>query len=317
MILREYRPFKFAIFFLLFCSLTFAMDNASKMTGVLEVPGFELSGNPLLVDPMDLAKSALIKKVNGFVKQGVPEEALRRALGVFLKIYGQKLSAKATRSVVEIEARNDRYIGIADYTLPSTRKRFYLLDLLTGRVEKHYVSHGKKTGFKWAQFFSNIPNSEQTSLGIFITGPTYQSKAFESTAMKIYGLEATNFNAYSRNIVIHQADYASPLFIERIRAELENSKEPKGSPRLGRSAGCFAFDPAVAQNIIEKLKNGALIYSYVKGGSKQIAVSPESQSVIRFNPALDTGVDTEEEILQRVIQPKQSSPSKPDDDHKN
>ncbi len=243
----------------------------------------------------------MLKKFHHFVKQGVPAEALRRAFEVFYENYGQTVAAKAVDQPVHVRFRNDRYLGIADYTQPSTNKRFYLVDLKTGIVETHYVSHGMESGKKWAQVFSNKHDSNQTSLGIFITGGIYQSRAFKGLAMKLFGLDGTNNNAYSRYIVVHQADYASPNWIKKLEAKFEETKDPKYTPRLGRSQGCFAFDPAVAQTIIQKLSGGALIYSYVKGAERKILESPDYQEVIRVNPADDVGEDTLEEILQRDL----------------
>lgn len=291
----------FSLFILILCGL---VQAAEVTTGQLDLPSFDVPGTPILFDPMSIEQAFLTKQFNIFVKEGVPPVALRRALSFYLKAYGKSIMAKATNKVVEVTLRNDRFIGIADFTLPSTQKRFYLLDIQTGTVEKHYVSHGAKSGFKWAQIFSNEPDSKKTSLGFYITGRTYQSHAFESRALKVYGIEPSNFNAYARDIVIHQADYASPKFIEDLRAHYEKTGDKKFSPRLGRSFGCFAFDPAVAQDVIDKLSGGALIYAYVKGAERQLLKSPQTQAIIRVDPATDVGVDTEEELLQRVVKPK-------------
>lgn len=295
-------PRFFSLLISLFCVITQAAPGT--LMGLSQMPLYTLPGSPILLNHESVAQVFMFKEFNHFIKLGVPKVALRRALGFFFQAHGTTLMAKASQDIVPVTFGNERYLGIADYTQPSTEKRFYLLDLKTGRVEKHYVSHGLNSGKNWAQFFSNESGSRKTSLGFFITGGTYQSKAFESTAMKVYGIEATNFNAYSRNIVIHQAPYASPQFIQRLKTQFEDTHDAKYSPRLGRSFGCFAFDPDVAQQIIKKLKGGALIYSYVKDAEKQLLESPEDQQVIRVNPAFDVGEDTEEELLQRVVHGK-------------
>ena len=291
----------FSLVIYIVCGLA---QSAGVSSSLSDIPRFDVVGTPILFDPLSIEQAFVTKQFKVFVDQGVPAIALRKALSFYLQTYGKAVLAKANDKTVAVTLKNDRYMGIADFTLPSTEKRFYLLNMQTGEVEKHYVSHGAKSGFKWAQIFSNELNSRKTSLGLYITGNTYQSTAFESRAMKIYGIEASNFNAYARNIVIHQAHYASPQFIEDLRAQYEKTGDKKFSPRLGRSFGCFAFDPAMAQDIIEKLKGGALVYAYVKGAERQLLQTPHAQEVIRVNPALDVGVDTEEEILQRVIKPK-------------
>lgn len=295
---------------------TSALAQSRTVGQLSDLPSFEHFENPRSPSArpqsptsegarLNVEHILMLKKFNHFVKQGVPPEALRRALEFFLQTYGQTMRVKADLNETStVSVRNDRYLGIADYTQASTARRFYLLDLKTGLVEKHYVAHGASSGFNWAQAFSNEIDSRKSSLGLYLTGDIYESRAFKSPAMKVYGLEATNSNAFARDIVIHQADYASPRFIMNLKQKFEDTKDSKYTPRLGRSWGCFAFDPKVAQKIIQKLKGGALIYSYVKGAEKQILESSQYQDVIRVNPALDVGEDTEEELLQRVIEPK-------------
>ncbi len=238
--------------------------------------------------------------------------ALRRALEVYFSVLGQTLQVKGQqRQAQSIAFKNDRYLGIADYTRPSTERRFFLLDLEQGRVEKHYVSHGSGSGSLKAARFSNLFDSHQTSLGIFITGETYYSRAFRGTALKVYGLEATNTNASARLIVAHPASYASPNFIEARRERFAQTQDLKDAPRLGLSRGCFAFDPAVAGSIIERLKNGALIYSYTEGAEKKILESADYQEIQVINPEDEKTNLSPEETLQRELdEPSSSSESK-------
>ena len=69
--------------------------------------------------------------------------------------------------------------------------------------------------------------------------------------MRLEGLETTNSNALSRAIVLHRADYVSDAFI-------------KQTGRIGRSEGCFAVEPTVADTLIDKLKNGTYIIAWKK-----------------------------------------------------
>jgi hypothetical protein len=237
-----------------------------------------------------------------FKSLGLPSAAIDKALKTFLRLKAvTTFSVKAQGKDVEIGLKNFRYIGIADYTLHSLEKRFYLLDLEQGTFEKHFVSHGRLSGRNWAQFFSNEIGSQKTSLGVFITGPLYRSPAFKSTAMKLYGIEKTNYNAYDRFIVMHQASYATLGYAENLKKKLELSLDPKFTPRLGRSQGCLALDPQEAQQIISKLQGGALILSYVHDGESHIQANPNWQNVLRIDPRFDPGEDTPEEILQREI----------------
>lgn len=243
-----------------------------------------------------------------FIKQGVPPLALRRVLEVYFYSLGRTLELKAQpQQTHSVRFLNHRYVGVADYTKPSTEKRFYLLDLQTGQVEKHLVSHGVGSGSLLAKRFSNVFESHQTSLGLFLTGSTYHSRSFNGTAMKIYGLDATNSNAFARFIVIHPASYASESFVESRRRKFSQTNDPKDAPRLGLSQGCFAFDPKVAPQIIEKLKGGALIYSYIEGAEKKILESADYQEIRKSDPELEITNLSIEEVLQREIDPSKAN----------
>src|SRR5690606_11675334 len=67
-----------------------------------------------------------------------------------------------------------RIVSFIDFTLPGTEKRFYTIDLDQRKVLFYsLVSHGKNTGENMATSFSNVPHSNQSSMGIYLTGETY------------------------------------------------------------------------------------------------------------------------------------------------
>jgi hypothetical protein len=143
--------------------------------------------------------------------------------------------------------KNTRYLTVIDYGKPSNYKRMYLLDLKTGRVEKFLVSHGRNSGCAYATDFSNRPESFKSCRGFFVTGRKYSGK--HGIALQLYGLEkGVNDNAFRRGIVIHGAEYVS------MRAIMLN----RG--RLGRSLGCPAISTAAAEAVIDRIKNGSLVY---------------------------------------------------------
>ena len=61
---------------------------------------------------------------------------------------------------------------------------------------------GSETGIGGQLKFSNINNSLSTSLGKYSIGHSYNGKF--GKAYKLYGLDETNSNAFSRNIVLHK-----------------------------------------------------------------------------------------------------------------
>ena len=140
-------------------------------------------------------------------------------------------------------------LTVIDYSLPSTTKRLWVIDLEQKRILFHeLVAHGKGSGVDQAESFSNLPGSRQSSLGLFVTGETYRGG--NGYSLRLDGLEAgVNDKARARDIVIHGASYVSPEFAAR-------------QGRLGRSWGCPALRPQVAGRIIDAIKDGGAIFAY-------------------------------------------------------
>jgi hypothetical protein len=143
----------------------------------------------------------------------------------------------------------ENIISVVDFSQPSTKKRFYLINLDSKKVlYQDYVAHGKNTGVLEAKKFSNTANSNQSSLGFFKTGETYYGK--NGLSLRLDGLEkGINHLARKRAIVIHAADYAEESFI-------------KIYGRLGRSYGCPSLPPKNYSKIIELIKDGTLLFIY-------------------------------------------------------
>lgn len=170
----------------------------------------------------------------GFCAEVIPYRALREALN-FLTEKDHLIN-------------NHDYVGIIDFSLHSTVKRFFILNLRTGAVESMLVTHGKKseTELGVAGTFSNTVNSEMSSLGFYITDSnSYVGK--HGTSLRLDGVSSTNSNARVRNIVLHGADYATQWFADQ-----------KG--RLGLSQGCPAVAPNKIEGVIKKLKGQGLLY---------------------------------------------------------
>jgi L,D-transpeptidase catalytic domain len=162
----------------------------------------------------------------------VPDKALKQALTYF-KAYKKSFPNKGT-------------IAIIDYTKHSARDRLFLIDMNSGKVETYQTSHGKgsdpsNTGY--AKQFSNVGQSKMSSVGFYRTASTYTGS--HGRSLLLDGLSSTNSNARARAIVMHPATYVN-----------ESSKT------TGRSWGCPAVDPKYSNHIIDKLKNGALIYGW-------------------------------------------------------
>lgn len=140
-------------------------------------------------------------------------------------------------------------ISLVDFSQPSSSKRFYLIDMDAKKVIcQDYVAHGKNTGALMAKNFSNIPHSNQSSLGFYRTAETYHGK--HGLSLRLDGLEkGINDKARQRAIVIHSAWYAEESFIKK-------------HGRLGRSFGCPALPAGNYKDIIHLIKDGTLLFIY-------------------------------------------------------
>ncbi len=140
-------------------------------------------------------------------------------------------------------------LTIIDFTLSSTEKRMWVIDMRTNEVIfQTVVSHGRNSGMEYANDFSNRPESYKSSLGFYKTAETYMGK--HGLSLRLDGLESgINDNARRRDIVIHGADYAN-----------ENVADAQG--RLGRSLGCPALPLNVSKSIINFIKEESCLFIY-------------------------------------------------------
>jgi hypothetical protein len=160
-----------------------------------------------------------------------------------------QLALKAYNKAVHSGVSKKNLITIIDYSLPSTQRRLWVLDLKQNKVIYHtLVAHGQGTGDNHAKHFSDRPGSHQSSLGLFRTGRTYSGK--HGLSLELHGLEkGFNGNALSRRVVIHGAHYVSPGSV-------------KSLGRLGRSWGCPALSPQEVKPVINTIKDGSLVFVY-------------------------------------------------------
>jgi hypothetical protein len=141
-------------------------------------------------------------------------------------------------------------LALVDFSLPSSEPRLHLVDVASGRIERSWlVAHGKgsdpsATGM--LQRFSNMPGSEASSCGAFLTADRYVGQ--HGNSQRLIGLDPTNDNALGRAIVIHGAAYVDPALIAR-------------QGRIGRSQGCFAVEQREVAAVMQALGPGRLIYA--------------------------------------------------------
>lgn len=137
-------------------------------------------------------------------------------------------------------------LGIINYGEDSNSPRLYIINMVTGVVEKLIVAHGegsdpKKTGIPTR--FSNVVNSHQSSIGAMITAETYNGK--NGYSLRIDGIEKSNSKIRERAIVFHGSKYVDEKF------------DP-----IGMSWGCPAMNYKVSTDIINEIKGGTLFYAW-------------------------------------------------------
>lgn len=140
-------------------------------------------------------------------------------------------------------------LTIVDYSEPSAKRRLAVADVQTGKVLFYtYVAHGKGSGLDYATHFSNQPGSDASSLGVYLTGQTYNGE--HGYSLRLHGL-SPHFNgaAYRRDIVVHSAWYVSRAFARE-------------HGRMGRSWGCFALSRRVESAVVKLIRNGTVLVGY-------------------------------------------------------
>ena len=147
------------------------------------------------------------------------------------------------------EAEADDRLAVIDYSRPSTERRLWVVELKPARLlYAEHVAHGRGSGDNLAQRFSNVEGSHQSSLGLFRTAETYQGG--NGYSLRMDGLEpGINDRARPRAIVMHGAPYVNP-------------EQALRQGRLGRSFGCPAVRREIAQELIDTLKQGQLLFAY-------------------------------------------------------
>ncbi|UYZ62923.1 murein L,D-transpeptidase catalytic domain family protein [Hymenobacter weizhouensis] len=171
----------------------------------------------------------------GVEQQGLRYEVFERAMTGYLNLENEgKLSDKQLLTVV-------------DFSLPSTQKRLWVLDLAQRQVKFHtLVAHGHNSGENIATNFSNENESNMSSLGFYVTQGEYQGK--HGRSLKLQGVdEGFNTNAMMRSVVMHGAEYVSEDFIRQYG-------------RLGRSLGCPAIPMDQKDEIIEAVEGRTCLF---------------------------------------------------------
>jgi len=144
---------------------------------------------------------------------------------------------------------SSKYLAIADYTKRATTRRLYIINLKNGKVYRHKIAHGKRSGAIGGKVrrSSNRRNSKMTPYGFFKVGSVIRkTRKKHYKYLTVQGLERCNRKVGlpsrmgGRDVILHPAKYVN---------------------YGGRSHGCFSIAPQDRYKIFAKLKK-ALFYSY-------------------------------------------------------
>ena len=146
---------------------------------------------------------------------------------------------------------------VIDFSLPSYDKREFVLDLRTGALlYELYVTHGENSvtgnNWAWASKFSDTNDSHQSSLGMMKTGETYTGSYGYS--LRLDGMEdGYNGNVRTRAIVIHPWSAAREEVVDDYGY-------------LGLSWGCPAIDDRIAEEVIDTISDGTMVFTWYDDG---------------------------------------------------
>jgi len=167
---------------------------------------------------------------------GLDLDVLKKGITGFINL---KLSSKVPQQ--------SSIITLIDLSKPSSEKRMWIIDVVKKELLLNtWVAHGEGSGDGKAYYFSDRQDSHASSLGFYLTDNVYYGK--HGRSLKLEGLDmGFNGNARSREIVVHAAKYVSEGTIAKIGY-------------LGRSYGCPAVSPAVADVVISTIKDNTVMF---------------------------------------------------------
>ena len=176
----------------------------------------------------------------------------------------------AVRRAIEISHQSifDKkdVLAVFDISKPSKEKRFFVLDLKSGRATAHYAAHGKHNGprEKATKFKGFQTDLDMVPLGPLKTDHSIELDPYKTIVDRYDGttypnmivvvlLGVTAYNSYINDHapfkwVIHPSWYTTAGF------------RAKNNGSLGRSEGCIVLDPAESNALITRLQDGALVY---------------------------------------------------------
>lgn len=159
------------------------------------------------------------------------------------KIYLTEVQ-KAKKFLTKNKSYNQEVVILIDMRIPSNKYRLFVHNYTLDSIQDQaLVAHGAGSDYSAdSLIFSNVPNSNCTSLGKYKIGAKYTGQFGKS--YKLHGLDPTNDNAYKRYVVFHpysavpdeEQEYpimlslgcpmVSPNFMEKMYQLIDQSTKP-------------------------------------------------------------------------------------------
>ena len=213
-----------------------AISPATSNNNAFKVADYEVSMEKARIATFELNMSDTYTGAH-LKDSGLDYEVFRKAMIGYYNLKRNNVPMKVNKPV----------LSIIDFNKPSTEERLWIIDLKSKKLLYNtLVAHGKNSGANYAKKFSNVPQSEMSSVGFYVTGQTYHGK--HGLSLRINGIdEGFNDNAFNRAIVIHGAEYVSKSFVAR-------------HGRLGRSQGCPALPVGKTSQIVQLIKDRSCLF---------------------------------------------------------
>jgi hypothetical protein len=159
----------------------------------------------------------------------------------FLKLQSKAVTAK---TFVKQNHFDTSLCFLIDMSLPANHDRFFVYDLSKDTIQTSgLVAHGNCNQY-WLEGrkYGNEIGCGCTSLGKYKIGNSYYGRF--GLAFKLYGLDKTNCNAFSRYVVLHAHDcmpdhqvedevcqsngcpMVSPNFLKQLKPMIKNANRP-------------------------------------------------------------------------------------------
>ena len=155
----------------------------------------------------------------------------------FLMGQGPDYSSLISEKIKTYNPPRKDYVIVIDYKKSIMVQRLYVINVKTNEtVISSKVSHAFNSGILFPTNFSNVPGTNKSCYGAFLTGSTVYGKFGYS--MWVHGQDrGINNNACSRAIIFHPDTKMPTMW----------------------SSGCFATSEETNKKIIDLTKNGCLV----------------------------------------------------------